>query len=398
MNKILIISQYYKPEPFLVTDVASGLNEKGYEITVLTGMPNYPEGEIYPGYWPKKSCEKGITVLRVNARPRKKGKINLFLNYFSFAFRATLKVINLKKDYDVVYVYQLSPVFIAIPALIYKLKTKTKILLYCLDLWPQSLVAGGIKKDSFIYKIFLFISKLIYFKADKIQISSRSFKNYFKDELNMDRELSYSPQYANDLFLKVNSDENLGIDPNKINILFAGNIGEMQSIETLIEAMYITNIPELHLNIVGEGSNKKNLIKLVSDLNLGSNITFHGRKPIELMPQYYSESDALIVSLKKDKEISYTLPGKVQSYMASAKPIIGSIDGEAADVIKLSNCGLVSPSEDAQMLSENLQKFCNLKPEKRRDFGKNGFNYYKKNFTKEIFMDKLISDLEELSN
>ncbi|PNZ34900.1 glycosyltransferase WbuB, partial [Mammaliicoccus vitulinus] len=115
MKKILIVSQYYKPEPFLINEVIETLNEEGYELTVLTGLPNYPEGEIYKGYEPGITYENGIEVIRVNARPRKKGKLNLFLNYFSFALKGSIKALKLKGNYDAVYVYQLSPVFMAIP-------------------------------------------------------------------------------------------------------------------------------------------------------------------------------------------------------------------------------------------------------------------------------------------
>lgn len=397
MKKILIVSQYYKPEPFLINEVIETLNEKGYELTVLTGLPNYPEGEIYKGYEPGVTYENGVEVVRVNARPRKNGKLNLFLNYFSFALKGSIKALKLKGKYDVVYVYQLSPVFMAIPALIYKLKYKRKILLYCLDLWPQSLIAGGVKNKSLIYNFFLVICKLIYKNVDKIQISSSLFEKYFKEELKIIKKLSYSPQYANDLFLNNDIYNEVNINHEKINIMFAGNLGEVQSIETIIKAVHIANNSRLHFHIVGDGSNKENLLKLVSELNIEDKITFHGRKPIEMMPTYYSNADGLIVSLKKDDIISYTLPGKVQTYMASRKPIIGSIDGEAAEVIEKSKCGLVSPAEDVQKLSESLNEFCSMNSEERKKLGDNGYNYYKQNFTKKIFMDNLIKDMEEIS-
>lgn len=397
MEKILIISQYYKPEPFLINEVIENLNEKGYELTILTGLPNYPEGEIYKGYKPGTTNENGVEVIRVNARPRKKGKLNLFLNYFSFALKGSIKSLKLKGNYDVVYVYQLSPVFMAIPALIYKFKYKKKVLLYCLDLWPQSLVAGGIKNKSLIYKIFLVVSKIIYKNVDKIQISSSLFEKYFKEELKINKTLSYSPQYANDLFLNNSIDSYMDINQDKINIMFAGNIGEMQSIETIIKAIQVADNSKLHFHIIGDGSNKEKLMNLVFELNIEDQITFHGRKPVESMPMYYSNADGLIVSLKKDDIISYTLPGKVQTYMASGKPIIGSIDGEAAEVIEKSKCGLVSPAEDIQKLADNLNKFCSMNSEIRKQLGNNGFEYYKVNFTKEIFINNLIKDMEEIS-
>lgn len=397
MKKILIISQYYKPEPFLINEIIDSLNIKGNEITVLTGLPNYPEGEIYEGYFPGTTYENGIKIIRVNARPRKKGKINLFLNYFSFTFRSSLKVLSLKKDFDLVYVYQLSPVFMGIPALIYKLKNKKKVLLYCLDLWPQSLVAGGIKTNSIVYKVFLLISKFIYNKVDEIQISSKLFEKYFKEELKIHKQMRYRPQYANDIFLNTNSKTEININKHNINLMFAGNLGEMQSIDTIIKAIQILDIPNLHLHIVGDGSNKKNLEELVTYLNINDKVTFHGRKPVELMPKFYANADALIVSLKDDDVISYTLPGKVQTYMASRKPIIGSINGEAANIIKTSKCGFVSPAEDVQLLSENIKAFSELNTAKRDALGENGYVYYINNFTKETFMNSLIKDMGELS-
>lgn len=396
-KKILIVTQYYYPEPFLVNEIIENLNERGYKLTVLTGLPNYPEGEIYKGYESGTSNENGIEIIRVNTRPRKKGKLNLFLNYFSFALKGAIKSMKLKDNYDVIYVYQLSPVFIAIPALIYKLKYKKKVLLYCLDLWPQSLIAGGIKKKSLIYNIFLLISKLIYINVDRIQISSSSFENYFREELKINKKLNYSPQYANDIFLDSHIGNEVNFNKDKVNVLFAGNLGEMQSIETIIKAVNISDNSKLHFHIIGDGSNKDNLIKLVSELNVKDRITFHGRKPVELMPKYYENADGLIVSLKNDDIISYTLPGKVQTYMASGKMIMGSINGEAAEIIEESKCGLVSPAEDVQMLSDNLNKFCRMNIEDRKQFGHNGFEYYKANFTKEMFMKNLITNMEEMS-
>ncbi|MDW4260926.1 glycosyltransferase family 4 protein [Staphylococcus saprophyticus] len=397
MKNILIISQYYNPEPFLINEVVESLKEKGYKLTVLTGVPNYPEGEIYKGY------KAGITefhnkeIIRVNARPRKKGKINLFLNYISFAFKGSIEVMKMKDKYDVLYVYQLSPVLMAIPAILYKLRFKKKIVLYCLDLWPQSLVSGGIKNSSAIYKMFLIISKYIYKKIDIIQISSSLFEKYFREELNIKKKLNYVPQYANDLFLFPEKKINIKIGSENVNLMFAGNLGEMQSIETVIKAINLMTYKKVKLHILGEGSNKESLIQFVNELNLGDRVLFYGRKPMESMPSYYQKADALIVSLKKDEIISYTLPGKVQSYMASGKPLIGSIDGEASNIINEANCGLVSQAEDSKSLAENFDKFCYMEQKEKERLGENGKNFYKENFTKEIFMNSLIKDLKGAS-
>lgn len=363
-------------------------------MTILTGMPNYPEGEIYKGYKSGVSIRGNTKIIRVNARPRKKGKINLFLNYISFAFKGSIEVLKMKNVYDVVYVYQLSPVIMAIPAIVYKLMYKKKIVLYCLDLWPQSLISGGIKRNSIIYKIFLIISKYIYKKADIIQISSVLFEKYFKEELNIKKQLNYIPQYANDIFINTRNYESIKKDNDKINFMFAGNLGEMQSIETIIKAIKITRCKNVVLHILGDGSNKDKLIQLVNKLDLNEKVIFHGRKPIDSMPSYYQKADALIVSLKSDEVISYTLPGKVQTYMASGKPLIATINGETANIINEANCGLVSKAEDITKLAENFDRFCQMEEKDREKLGENGIKFYKEHFTKEIFMDSLIKDLE----
>lgn len=394
MKDILVVSQYYNPEPFLINEVVESLKERGYKLTVLTGMPNYPEGKVYKGYKSGTTIEQNSKIIRVNARPRKKGKINLFLNYISFAFKGSIEVMKMRNNYDVVYVYQLSPVFMAIPAILYKLRFKKKIVLYCLDLWPQSLISGGVKHNSIIYRLFLIITKFIYNKIDRIQISSSLFEKYFKDELNIKKKLNYIPQYANDIFLKVSDYKEIEIDENCFNLMFAGNLGEMQSVETLIRAMEIVNFENIKMHILGDGSNKEKLIQLVKELDLVEKVIFHGRKPIKMMPSYYKKADALIVSLKKDEIISYTLPGKVQSYLASEKPIIASIDGETARVVNDAKCGLVSQAEDVKALAKNFDLFANMEEKTRKQLGENGQRYYKENFTRKIFIDSLVEDLE----
>ncbi|MDW4099699.1 glycosyltransferase family 4 protein [Staphylococcus saprophyticus] len=399
MKNILVVSQYYNPEPFLINEIVDELNEKNYKLTILTGMPNYPEGKKYNGYMPGIVKSNNKKIIRVNERPRKKGKINLFLNYASFAFRGSIKVLKMKNEFDVIYVYQLSPVFMVIPALIYKWKFKKKILLYCLDLWPQSLVSGGIKTNSIIYKIFLSISRIIYNNVDKIQISSNLFEKYFNEELLINKKLKYVPQYANDLFVHQNNNHSVDFEFNNrdTNLLFAGNLGEMQSIDTLIKAIKLCDDQTIKLHIVGDGSNKASLKNLTNNLDLNDSVIFHGRKPINAMPSYYKKADALLVSLKKDEVISYTLPGKVQTYMASGKPLIASIDGETANVINKSNCGLVSPAEDITALSYNINAFRKLNDKQKGQLGKNGKKYYENHFTKNIFINSLTNDLEELS-
>lgn len=390
---IIVFSQYYEPEPFLIHDKMKALIEKEHEVTVITGLPNYPKGKNIEGYQPGTTKIDGVNVVRLSVRPRKKGTKNLFLNYLSYVISASNYTKNLKQDFDAIYVYQLSPVFMAIPAILLKKKIKKPILLYCLDLWPESLVSGGVKKDSLVYKVVRVISKKIYKSIDLIEISSKSFEKYFKDSLKINGEFSYNPQYAVDDIIS-NDESDIVFPKDKINITFTGNIGEMQGLDIAIKAMqHLDNNVLLH--IVGDGSKKESLEVLTKQLNIEHKVKFHGRKPINQMSTVMKHSDALLVIMKDDEVISYTLPAKVQSYLKSGKFIFGAINGEAANVIKESGVGLVSPAENDVLLAENINKFINNKDELSTN-GKNGINYYYDNFGKEKFIEILESDLNKI--
>lgn len=390
--KILVISQYYYPEPFRITDICESLSKRGHSITVLTAQPNYPEGTIYQAYVNKFSNEiiNGIKVIRAKIHPRGKNSINLFLNYISFPYYANHLVKRLDNDFDVVFINQLSPVLSALPGIKYGRKYNKKIVLYCLDLWPESLASGGIKENSFVYKLFTKISKSIYKKANLIAVSSKSFEIKFD---YIKKNIIYLPQYAEDIF---DYKESVKTKNGKFNLVFAGNIGEMQSIETIV---YSANELKLHediiFNIYGTGSKFDDIKTLINRLGL-KNIFLHGRKDISEMPMIYREADALLVTLKKNQFTSMTLPGKVQTYMSAAKPIIAAIDGETHLIIEESNAGYVCEAENYMALSTIIieaRNNVNL-----HFLGQNGKKYYDSNFSKTNFLSKLELLLMEVQN
>jgi glycosyltransferase involved in cell wall biosynthesis len=394
--KILVVCQYYYPEPFRISDICETLVEKGHDVTVLTGLPNYPEGRVLDDYRngkKRKEVLNGVKIIRSFEIGRGNGKIKLFLNYFSFAFSASIKTLFMKEKFDVVFVNQLSPVMMGIPAVMYKKKHNTNILLYSLDLWPASLAAGGVRENSVIYKIFMKISKWIYESADSILVTSRMFKIYFEDTLGIDNKtISHLPQYAEDLFtetLKVSKS-------NKYNFVFAGNIGDMQSVDTIVKAANeLRDYSDIVFHIVGDGS-KLQECKIICEKLLLDNVIFYGRKPVSEMPKYYSLADAMLITLKDNKPLSYTLPGKVQSYMAGGKPIIGAINGETQHVIKESECGLFCDAEDYKGLANIILEFCNS--ENKEKMAKNSHNYYLKNYSKDRFITVLENSLIKLED
>lgn len=385
--KILVVCQYYWPEPFRISDICEALVQRGHQVTVVTGTPNYPEGEIYPGYEGdahRDELVRGVQVHRCPIHPRKKGALHRFWNYYSFVFASKGYLSKLAEDFDVVFVNQLSPVMMAEGALQWAGKHGKKCVLYCLDLWPESLRAGGIRPGSLLYRVFLGISRRIYRRADHILITSRSFSDYFQSVLRISPDnLTYLPQYAEDLFEGIPASQGTS---SVCNVLFAGNVGELQSVETIVAAAEkLKNEPNIHLHIVGDGSALERCRQMGGGL---PNLTFHGRKDLSQMPAYYAMADAFLVTLTADPLTSATLPGKVQSYLAAGKPLVGAVNGETAAVIAAADCGLCGGAEDADALAENLRAMA-ADAGARARWGENGRRYYLAHFRKDGFLRQL---------
>ncbi len=391
--KILVVCQYYTPEPFRISDICEALVSEDHQVTVVTGTPNYPEGNIYPGYEKGARAEEvinGVRVHRCPLIPRKTGALYRFLNYYSFVFSSRKYLLGMKETYDVVFVNQLSPVMMAQGALAWAKRRGKKCVLYCLDLWPESLLVGGVRKDSAIYKVFMAISKKIYRKADAIAVSSKAFIDYFETVLGIPGDgIRWLPQYAEDLFGDVPAVEK---KKDTVDFLLAGNIGNLQSVETVVEAARLLRDNKgIHIHIVGGGVSLEKCKAMAEGLE---NITFHGRHDVSEMPAFYAMADVMMVSLVKDPGLSANLPGKVQSYMAAGKPIVGPIDGETARIVREARCGMCSAAEDPQALAETMRQIA-AQPEKLKEYGENARNYYQENFRKETFIAELTTVLEE---
>lgn len=390
--KVLVICQYYYPEPFSITNICEELVKCGHEVMVVTGIPNYPMGKIYDGYRGGKKRDEvinGVNVHRCFTVGRHSGPIWRFVNYYSYMFSSSCYVSQLKEQFDVVFVNQLSPVMMARAGIKYKRKNGIRLLLYCLDLWPESLITGGIKRNSPIYKMFHRISEKIYRQADKIFITSKSFSEYFSEEFGINNT-EYLPQYAENVF----KPEICRKAPNgTVDLMFAGNVGAAQGVDTIIRAAALTrDIPNLRWHIVGDGSELDNCKRLADELSVAS-VIFHGRKPIEEMPRFYAMADAMIVSLNGDSVSGKTLPGKVQSYLAAGKPIIAVANGDTRRVIEEAECGYCSEPENPEQLAENVRTLIKCGDISAKAC--NAVNYYNNNFTKEMFMQHLITALED---
>ena len=399
-KKILVICQYYKPEPFRISDICEEMVRRGHEVHVVTGYPNYPEGKLYDGYGKGKHIDEvinGVRIHRCYTIPRETGTVKRMLNYYSYTASSTKYVLSGKcvasdgKTFDVVFCNQLSPVMMADAAIAYKKKYKVPAIMYCLDLWPESLIAGGITRDSVIYKYYHHVSKKIYRQMDKILITSRMFAEYLQNEFGIEEDKTeYLPQYAEGIFEPLPAKEETGI----FDFMFAGNIGAVQSVETILKAAELLKDEPVCFHIVGGGTDLERLEKVKEDKKL-ENVIFYGRRPVEEMPEFYAKANAMLITLAADPILSLTLPGKVQSYMAVGKPVIGAIDGETKTIIEVAECGYCGEAENAEQLAENIKKFIE-KDTAREVMGRNARMFYEKNFLETLFMDKLENKLDRM--
>ena len=386
--KILVVCQYYYPENFQITPICEQLVKGGYEVTVLTGLPNYPGGIVLEDYKKGHRDEwiNGVHVIRSYEIGRKKGAFWLALNYISFLLSASLKINRIGSNFDMVFIYQLSPITMGIPAIRYARKHKIPVLLYCCDLWPESIKMYIKNENNPIFKTFKRISKWVYSKSDFILTQSKSFIEYLNVTHNIPLEkIQYLPAFADDKYLSENFESENGI----IDFVFLGNLGIAQNLMGVLEAVNkIKNTPSFKFHFVGDGSMLSEMKQYVKDNQLEENVVFYGRRPVEDMPEFYSLADACIVSLNADNQTGLTLPAKVQGYMAAGKPIIGMISGSAKEVIEESKCGLCVDSGDIDGFADILKEFID-NYQKYTTCGDNGRCFFIKNFKKDIFVKEL---------
>lgn len=394
--KILVVCQHYWPEPYPLADICESLVREGHCVHIITGVPNYPMGHIYPEYQKGKNRSQehnGVEITRTFTIGRRKNIAFRVLNYFSFAVSSTWHTMHLKDEYDVVFAYQTSPVTMSLAAVAYARKWKKPSVLYCLDLWPASLGVAGIKKNSFVYKCAESASRYIYNAFDTILISSQGFRSYLCEELGVDeKKIDHLPQYADDIFTP---EPSTAPKKDSIDFVFAGNIGKAQNLEVILNAAaLLLDVETLRWHIVGDGQELENLKALAKQLGL-ENVIFHGRKPKEEMPAYYAMADAMIVCMTEDPIVSLTLPHKVQTCLAAGKPILVSSGGETARVVKEGSCGICAPAGDAAAFAEAVRSFLEMSVEIRTQMGHNAQLYYSECFSKAMFVKKLIFHLSK---
>ncbi|MHB1196547.1 MAG: glycosyltransferase family 4 protein [Lutibacter sp.] len=400
--KILLVTQYFYPENFKSNDIALELTKRGHQVTVLTGLPNYPEGKIYENYgFFKKTKEnyQGVNVIRTWLVPRGKGGgIRLFLNYFSWAFFASFRALILafQKKFDVVLVHEPSPITQGFPAIIVKKIQRIPLHFWVLDLWPESLTSAGGINNKYVLSLFTKMVKYIYNNSDKILMSSKGFKESILVKGNYIDKLIYFPNWAEDSILKGNVDYPVPNLPEGFKIIFAGNIGAAQDVDSIIRtALILKEKIDIHFVFIGDGRSKGKLEDFVLKNDLNKTVHFLGRFPIDAMKTFFNQADVLLVSLKDEIIFNLTVPAKLQAYLCTKKPILGMFNGEGAAIINEAKCGFSVNAGDSEGLAKIVLEMYNMSVEERINLGINGFNFYEDNFTLEKCIDNLEFILKE---
>lgn len=391
---ILVISQYFYPEQFRINDICLEWIKRGYDVTVLTGIPNYPQGEFYEGYGYDENREElwnGIHIIRLPIKPRKTGSLNLIKNYFSFVFEGYKWVRKTKLVVDFVYTYEVSPMTQALVGVSYSKKYGIPHYLYVTDLWPHNVeIITGISNKFVIYPIQLMVD-YIYKNSNKIFTSSKSFIAEI-EKRNVSREkLEFWPQYAEEFYKPIPNNNNLPSKNKVFNMVFAGNIGYGQGLGILVKAADLLRKENIKVlfTIIGEGRFLHEFKEQIEELNLQSYFLFLGRKQPEDIPIYFSTADALLITLAKSKVFSMTIPAKTQSCLACGKPILLSADGEVQKIVLDANAGLVSNAEDVLGFSNNIKEMLSMNSRYLENLGKNASIYSNKYFNKEVLLRRL---------
>lgn len=401
--KLCIFTNHFYPEDFKVNDIAFELAKRGYDITVLTAIPDYPKGKFYEGYSlfkRRKENVNGVNIIRLPIIPRGKGgAIRLVLNYVSYFFCLSIFSFfhSFKYKYDCIFVHLTSPFFIGVCARKMAKKQKVPLLFWVLDLWPESLISAGGISNPLIIKSQTKMVRKVYEQCSKILIGSKGFEKSICEKGDFKDKLVYFPNWAEETKEKIPEDFDIktikpfdSINNDDFIILFAGNIGEAQNLDAVIEvAKSLKNEKKIKFVFVGDGRRREHLQNMVKEYSLEESVFFPGRFPIETMPVFMNEASVLLFSLKDELCFNLTVPAKVQFYMSQGKPILAMINGDGAELVKEAECGMAVAAGDSEGLAKAVRKMAEMPENELKIFGENGKKFYDENFTKEQRMEQL---------
>jgi glycosyltransferase involved in cell wall biosynthesis len=399
--RLLIVSQYFWPENFRVNDLVAELGRRGHVITVLTALPNYPEGIISPEFRREParfSSYAGAEVVRVPIVARGKGRIRLTLNYLSFVLSGiALGVWRLRsRHFDAIFVFQPSPITSCLPAILIGRLKRAPVLLWVLDLWPDTLSAVGVVRVRWLLALVGRMVAFIYRRCDLVLAQSRAFEANIEKYVDDASRIRYFPGWAEPVFrgslAAVEPAPEVRAYQDTFNVLFAGNIGEAQDFPAILDAAEaLRHRADIRWLIVGDGRAAEWVSGEIRRRALEDTVRMFGRHPIERMPSFFRAAGALLVTLKSNPVFALTIPGKVQTYLATGLPLIGMLDGEGARVLEQSGAGLVCRAGDGSALADRVLQLAGLPPSQRAAMGARGLEYSHREFDR----NRLLTQLED---
>lgn len=405
--RVLILSQHFWPETFRINEVAESLIAAGCEVTVLTGQPNYPEGRIFDGYRAAslavETHPSGYRIHRVPLCPRGAGGAKrLVANYLSFlAAAAVLGPWSLRgRRFDVVFVYGTSPILQAIAGVVLKLVKRAKLVTWVQDLWPQSLEVTGFVRNPRLLGAVAAVVRWIYRRNDLLLVQSHAFAPPVRAMAGA-TPVEYHPNPGELAFSAPAGDAPAAMTlPEGFNVVFAGNFGTVQALETVVEAAALLRAradlpPGIRIVMVGSGSRGPWLEAEIARRGL-DNLMLAGRFPPQAMPGILDQAAAVLVSLNRGEILSQTVPSKVQAYLAAGRPIIASLDGEGARVVEEAGAGIAVPAEGAAALAEGILRLHAMAPAARQALGESGRRYYERHFAPHALAAKLAARFRQL--
>jgi glycosyltransferase involved in cell wall biosynthesis len=403
-QKILVVSQHYWPESFRINDIVEGFRERGYDVEVLCGIPNYPTGQFFDGYGVTKNRRQivnGVKIRRCFELKRgSNSNIRIFLNYISFPVSSVFSLpYLLKQKYDKIFLFNTSPVMMSYTGIVLGRLKKTETTMYVLDLWPENLYSVLKIKSKFLRAVALRVSNWHYRKTDKLIANSQKLREILIDRIGKDEsKVTYIPQFCEKMFEASVFDQELEKRfSGTFNMVFTGNISPAQSFETVITAaktLKSKGYDDIKWIIVGDGMSRAWLEDEVENENLSGIFEFIGRVPMEDVPKYTHIADGLFACLNKAEMLDCTLPAKVFSYYAACRPLVLAMDGEIQQIIKESGAGYAVDSEDSDALADAVARLYSVTKEERTAMGEAAKRYYFEHFERDKNMEKLIEFLE----
>lgn len=387
---ILIVSQYFYPETFRINDMALEWVHRGFKVTVLTGIPNYPMGKFFDGYgYTKKRKENwnGVNIIRIPLIPRGHGAIGMMVNYASFTISGFFKNLLTNIKADLVFTFEVSPMTQALIGCWYAKKHHVPHYLYVQDLWPENVeTVTGIRSPVVIKPINKMVD-YIYRNTDKIFATSPSFVDAICNrEVPVPREnVFYWPQYAEEFYRPMEKKPTTEIpEDDSFKIAFTGNIGTAQGLDILPKAAELLTDINVKFVIVGDGRYQEELEQEIARRKVMDKFLLVPRQPAERIPELLAACDAAFLSFQNDPLWRKTIPAKLQTYMACGMPIIAAAEGETERVVHEASCGVCSPIGSEEGLSAAIRRIMNMNLRQMRESSR---QYFEEQFEKQKLMD-----------